>query len=638
MLLVGRGLLGRARARKELGLWAAGVAAALAASSCGDAPSGPAAKSGTSGASSSPSAPAEPAAWGDLIDEAAERGLDYANHSGEAAKATILESNGAGVAALDLGGDGDLDLVFAQGLPSLGALASGPGADLEVFVNDGTGYFERAQGPGLSGWWTGLATGDLDGDGDTDLVAGGFGALQVLLQRGDGTLERAPRGDLLPQGGHGRLVPGEPREAGQPPLWTTSLALFDADRDGMLDLYVGQYLDLDPVHPPIGALGEGALAVPCRWKGHEVFCGPRGMTAQRDRMLRGRGDGTFEDRSREWLLQEPSGYTLGVLPFDIEGDGDTDLYVACDSVANQLLVNDGRGRFTDVGFSAGVALSPEGAPEASMGLAAGDVDRDGRLDFAVTNFSGEATSLYLGTQAGFDDVTHRAGLYRETRELLSWGTHLADFDGDGWQELFTANGHVYPQADLPDTGTSYGQPAALWRFSRDLKVTRHQPASERSIFAPAVGSRGSAVGDFDLDGALDLALCRIDAPASLGMNRGSRGVHRLALRFLGPLRDEALPGAAVGRTPADGRGTRAAVVLAEGGPHPHIQSAEVQTAAGYQSASTPWLHFGLGSCAGYEEIQILWPSGRRDRLPAGPADRRLTIREGRGVIEEQPWP
>src|SRR5436190_22892385 len=222
MLLVGRGLLGRARARKELGLWAAGVAAAIAASSCGDAPSGPAAKAGTSGASSSPSAPAEPAAWGDLIDEAAERGLDYANHSGEAAKATILESNGAGVAALDLGGDGDLDLVFAQGLPSLGALASGPGADLEVFVNDGTGHFERAQGPGLSGWWTGLATGDLDGDGDTDLVAGGFGALQVLLQRGDGTLGRAPRGDLLPQAGHARLVPGEPREAGQPPLWTTS--------------------------------------------------------------------------------------------------------------------------------------------------------------------------------------------------------------------------------------------------------------------------------------------------------------------------------------------------------------------------------------------------------------------------------
>jgi hypothetical protein len=618
--------------------WSAVVwlAVALGAASCGDPPSNQAASERP--AEQAPDTPAVPLAWGDLVDEAAERGLDYVNRSGEPAKATILESNGAGVAALDLGNDGDLDLVFAQGLESIAALASGPGADLEVFRNDGTGRFERAPGPGLSGWWTGLAVGDVDSDGDQDVVAGGFGALQVLLQRPDGTLERAPRGDLLPPGGHGRLIPGEPREAGQPPLWITSLALFDADRDGLLDLFAGHYLDLDPVAPPIGKLGEGPLAIPCRWKGHEVFCGPRGMTPQRDRLLRGRGDGTFEDRSREWLQDEPSGFTLGVLPFDLEGDGDTDLYVACDSVANQLLVNDGRGRFTDVGFSAGVALSPEGAPEASMGLAAGDVDRDGRVDFAVTNFSGEATSLYLGAPSGFDDVTHRAGLHRESRELLSWSTHLADFDGDGWQELFTANGHVYPQADLPDTGTRYGQPATLWRFSRDLKVERHVPTSERSLFHPALGARGSALGDFDLDGAPDVVLCRIDGPVALGMNRGSSGVHRLALRLLGPLRDEALSGAAVGRTPADGIGTRVTVVLAATGPHPPVQHAEVQTASGYQSASTPWLHFGLGSCERYEEIRIQWPSGRSDRLPGGPADRRLTIREGRGVVEEVEWP
>jgi len=614
---------------------------ALLSASCTEEPAPRAGPTSVAESESPAAAASAPTGWGDLVDEAAERGLSYVNRSGEAAKATILEANGAGVAAIDLGGDGDLDLVFAQGLPSLGALLSGPGADLEVFVNDGLGRFERTAGPGLSGWWTGLAVGDLDGDGDQDLVAGGFGALQVLLQQEGGVLERAPRGDLMPAEGHARLVPGQPREAGQPPLWVTSLALFDADRDGNLDLYAGQYLDLDPVDPPIGQLGEGPLALPCRWKGHPVYCGPRGMVAQRDRLLRGRGDGVFEDRSREWLSDDYAGFTLGVLPFDADGDGDTDLYVACDSVANQLLLNDGRGRFTDVAFSAGVALSPDGAPEAGMGLCAGDVDRDGKVDFALTNFSGEPTSLYMGSARGFENVTHRAGLYRETRDLLSWSAHLADFDGDGWLELFTANGHVYPQADLPDTGTRYGQPATLWRLGKTMRAQRHEPPSERSLFYAAIGSRGSALGDFDLDGAPDVALARIDAPAALGMNRGSRGVHRLALRCLGPRRGESVPGAAVGRTPADGIGTRVTLIprAQPGAPDAELPLvATVHTTVGYQSASTPWLHFGLGTASRYAEIRIDWPSGRVEHLPEGPADRRLTVQEGRGVIAEERLP
>jgi len=609
-----------------------GLALLAALASCGEpagTPSAPVARAAPAAA-----AP-EPIAWGGLVDEAAERGLDYVNASGEAAKATILEANGAGVAAIDLARDGDLDLVFAQGLPSLAALRAGPGADLEVFVNDGEGHFERIEGPGLSGWWTGLAVGDLDGDGDQDLVAGGFGALQVLLQDDDGRLTPAPRGDLMPSTGHARLVPGADREPDRPPLWITSLALFDADRDGNLDLYAGHYLDLDPIEPPLDQLGQGPLAVPCRWKGHPVYCGPRGLTPQPDRLLRGRGDGTFEDRTGQWLRDDYAGFTLGVLPFDVDGDGDTDLYVACDSVANQLLVNDGRGRFTDVAFSAGIALSPDGAPEAGMGLASADVDRDGHLDLAVTNFSGESTALYLGGPEGFANVTHRAGLYRETRDLLSWGVHLADFDGDGWVELFTANGHVYPQADEPDTGTRYGQPATLWHLGPSLRVQRVEPVSERSLLHAAVGARGSALGDFDLDGVPDLVLARIDAPAALGMNRGSRGTHRLAIRCLGPLRGEAVEGAAVGRTPTDGMGARVTVVprTDEGEAPPLV--AEVQTTVGYQSASTPWLHFGLGAANGYAELRVAWPSGRVETLPAGPADRRLTIREGRGVIAEE---
>jgi hypothetical protein len=612
---------------------AALATALLVAASCGRAPE-PDAK--PAAPNERPAPAAEPAR--DLVDEARERGIDYVNKSGEPEKRTVLEANGAGVAALDLESDGDLDLVFAQGCASLRQLLDGPGADLEVFVNQGDGRFARRAGPGLNGWWNGLAAGDVDNDGDADLVAGGFGSLRVLLQTDRGEL--VPGAELVPEGS-ARLVPGEKREAGHPPAWISSLALFDSDRDGLLDLYVGQYLDLDPVAPPLHELGTGVLAIPCEWKGHEVFCGPRGMVPQADRLLRGNGDGTFRDES-ERLREQVASYALAVCPFDFDGDGDDDVYVANDSMANLLWLNDGKGTFVDVAYSAGVALSNEGAPEAGMGIAFGDVNRDGRFDFALTNFSGEPTAMYFGRKFGFANETFRFGLQRETRALLKWSVHLVDFDADGWLELFTANGHVYPQADLKGTGTSYGQRCTLWKLRArgDERVLESVESSdERSVLFPAVGTRGTALGDFDGDGAPDLALARIDGPAALGMNRFASKGHRLAVRCLGPLRAEPNPGGKAGRTPADGMGTRVIVV-------PRVASAadefallgEVQTACGYQSSSTPWLSFGLGESDEYAQIRVLWPSGRVDELPAGKADRRITIKEGVGLVSEEALP
>ncbi|MCH2105733.1 MAG: VCBS repeat-containing protein, partial [Planctomycetes bacterium] len=231
-------------------------------------------------------------------DEAQARGLRHTNCSGGPKKRDILAAGGAGVALLDLHSDGDLDAVFAQGCDSLAALISDDGADLSVFANT-EGEFTELTGPGLNGWWTGLATGDLDSDGDTDLVAAGFGSLRVLLQDDDGALVAGP--ELLPQGA--RLS-----ESGAP-AWCTSVATLDVDRDGHLDLYVGRYLDLDPRAVPTGALGEGSLAVPCRWKGLDVYCGPRGLKAQPDLLLMGNGDGSFRDESQR-LFGERAGYTL----------------------------------------------------------------------------------------------------------------------------------------------------------------------------------------------------------------------------------------------------------------------------------------------------------------------------------------
>jgi hypothetical protein len=338
------------------------------------------------------------------------------------------------------------------------------------------------------------------------------------------------------------------------------------------------------------------------------------------------GTGRFVDSSERLDGLAPA-YTLAVATLDVEGDGDTDLYVAVDSLPNHLWINEG-GRFVDVGWSAGVAVSSDGAAEAGMGVAVGDVDRNGRLDLAVTNFSGETTQLYLGSERGFDVGTHRYGLQRETRELLSWSAHFVDLDADGWLELFTTNGHVYPEADLSDTGTRYGQPAMLWRLGPGARAERVAPHGADSLLFPALGARGAAVGDFDLDGAVDLVLARIDGPAALGMNRtgdpggpGGAGA-RLTVRLV----DDSL---------ADAIGARAVLAVADGAGGERLAVAEVRTAEGYQSASSPWLHFGLGAAQRFERIDVRWPSGQSETIPGGPAGRMITIREGHGITAEQ---
>lgn len=618
------------------------------AGGCGDSPApappiapvAPAPAPGASAPAPGASARGGPASQIVLRDEAAARGLSYVNRSGEAEKRTILEANGPGVCVLDLQNDGDLDIVFSQGLGSLRQLLDGPGADLEVYVNDGTGHFGRVSGPGLSGWWTGLASGDLDADGDCDLIAAGYGGLEVLLQGPDGMLARAPNSDLIPtaEGSAGaRLVPGSVPEAGRAPWWATSIALGDFNRDGALDLFVGQYLELDPRRPPLSQVGEGALGIPCRWKGQDVFCGPHGLTPQPDRVLFGRGDGTFEDRTLLALGSPAPAYALGVAIFDADSDGDCDVYVANDSMANSLWINDGTGKFQDRAFAANVALSMDGAPEAGMGIAVGDIDRNGGLDFALTNFSGEPTEVFFSAPVGFDNRTYRMGLARESKALLSWSVHLFDVDADGALELFTANGHVYPQADAKGTGTTYGQAATLWRLPPEGRVRLVGADGPDSILAAPLGARGSAIGDLDGDGDLDLVLARIDGPAALGINRSHGAGQRLLVKCEGPLkqadRADKLP-----RTPRDATGARVYLRARDSSGRESTQMFEVHTASGYQSASSPWAFFGLGSEVQYTELRVVWPSGRIEVLGGGQANRRLTVREGEGIVAEEKLP
>jgi hypothetical protein len=264
------------------------------------------------------------------------------------------------------------------------------------------------------------------------------------------------------------------------------------------------------------------------------------------------------------------------------------------------------------------------------------VNRDGVLDLAITNFSSEPTQLYFGASTGFTCESYRLGLANETRRLLSWGVHLVDFDGDGLLELFTANGHVYPQADLPGTGTRYRQPDTLFRLHAGASRVTPYALEGPSVFAVQAGTRGSAVGDVNKDGAPDLVLARLDAPAGLGINRLAPGAARVLVRCLGPMKS---PPEGRFRTPPDGKGARVVLVPAfPPGTPPEKEFAllaEVQTAQGYQSASSEWLHFGLGDLPGYAALTVLWPSGRREVLPAGPANRRLVVREGEGIVHTE---
>jgi hypothetical protein len=256
------------------------------------------------------------------------------------------------------------------------------------------------------------------------------------------------------------------------------------------------------------------------------------------------------------------------------------------------------------------------------------------VDLAVTNFSGEPTQLFAGAERGFRVDTYRRGLSSLTLPLLSWSAHLVDLDGDGWLELFTANGHVYPQADAEGTGTRYGQPDTVWRVGGRDRVEPLEPRGERDLLWPATGSRGSALGDVDGDGAPDLLVSRIDEQVALGINRMGADNRRLLVRCLGP----ESPSERAPRTPRDGTGASVVVFprAAHGGEAPPLVM-QAYTAVGYQSASSPWLHFGLGDADEVARIEVRWPSGRRESLGAVPANHRIVLREGEGVVSAEPF-
>ncbi len=547
---------------------------------------------------SSPATGGPPGAiW--FVDITEHTGIRFTAHCGNPRKEYIPEVTGSGVALGDYDGDGDLDIYLATAQTRDDWLAGRRPFANALYRNNGDGTFTDVAaeaGVDLRAWTNGAYFADYDGDGDVDLFLTCTGPNVLYRNNGDGTFT-----DVTAEAG-----------LGGPPVWSSSAAFGDLDGDGDLDLYVANYVVYDMADPPLG----GAKTY---WRGIQVLLGPLGLTGIADRLYRNNGDGTFTDVTAEAGLErtgEPA-YGLGVVMTDLDGDGDLDIYVANDSVANDLWLNHGGWRFENFAPWAGVATNEEGKDQAGMGTDAGDYNGDGRFDLVVTNFSHDFHTLYRNEgNLVFTDATFEAGL-NDTFADLSWGVKFADLDQDGWVDLVIANGHIYPEADAhPELGTSFRQRNSVYRNTgrgRFENVTAHAGPG----FGVVESSRGLALGDLDGDGDLDLVVTNLDAPAQVLRNDTSSAGAWLQLRLVG--------------SGVNTRAVGARVELQAGG---RRQVREVNPFGSYLSQSDSTVHFGVGDAARVERLTIRWPDGSVERYENLPVRRLVTIAEGRGVVPE----
>jgi hypothetical protein len=386
----------------------------------------------------------------------------------------------------------------------------------------------------------------------------------------------------------------------------------DYDRDGHLDLFVANYIDLDLATAPVPESG------PCLYKGVMVACGPPGLMGGKNILYHNNGDGTFTDVSESsGILQANGTFGLGVLTADFDNDGWPDIYVANDSTASALYQNKKNGKFVDVGMEAGCVLSPDGKPQAGMGVSAADYDLDGNLDIVKTNFAGDTPSLYHNRgNWNFDDATFTAGLGAHT-QYLGWGCGFFDMDNDGWPDILLCNGHVYPEVK---TEAGYAQRKLLYK---NLRNGRFEDVSFQAGagISTAVAARGCAFGDFDNDGDIDLVVNTVNGYPQL-------------LRCDLKLQNNWIKVKTVGtKSNRSGIGARLKCVTRPADEKtPHQQIDEVRSGGSYISQNDLRVHFGLGKAEKVELLEIRWPSGQMDTLKDVQANQVIVVKEGAGII------
>ena len=513
-------------------------------------------------------------------------------------KEYIIETLGGGVALLDYDRDGNLDAFFVTG-STLEGYPEGKAPTNHLYRNKGDGSFARVTsetGLAHSGWGQGVCAGDFDNDGWDDLFVTYWGKNRLYRNTGKGFEDIAEKAGLADS-----------------ERWSTGCAFVDYDRDGRLDLFVANYVIFDPAKIP-----KAGSSADCRWKGHAVMCGPRGLPGETNQLYRNRGDGTFEDVSRKsGVAAVTNRYSLSVTTLDYDEDGWPDIYVAVDSQASILFHNKGDGTFEDIGAIAGVAFSEDGREQAGMGSAAGDFNGDGRLDLVKTNFIEDTANLYRNNGDGsFDESITRYGLGR-VMQYMGWGVGFFDFDSDTWPDILQVNGHVYPEIERLLANNPYHQRRLLFRNDGGQRYLDMTGQAGAGVTTPR-SSRGLAFGDYDNDGDMDAFINNMNDVPSLLRNDSEQLGGFLSIRLAGKKSNRSAIGA---------------LVKVRLGKRQLVQ--EVRSGSTFMSHSDLRLHFGLGPAKSVDELTVRWPSGAEQSIKNVAANQFITITEQEGITESK---
>ena len=536
-----------------------------------------------------------------FINVARESGLNTQTiFGGEHKNKYLLETTGCGIAFYDYDNDGWLDIFVVNG-SRLGGFSKGEEPTCHLYKNNRDGTFTDVTveaGLVRSGWGQGCCIGDYDNDGWDDLFVTYYGQNVLWHNNGNGTFT-----DVTGKAG---LLQNRLR-------WNSGCAFVDYDRDGCLDLFIANYIDLDLATAPVPESG------PCLYKSVMVACGPPGLPGGKNILYHNTGKGTFVDVSETSGITQTNGtYGLGVLTADFDNDGFTDIYVANDSTASTLYHNQKNGTFVDVSVEAGCAFSADGKPQAGMGVSAADYDGDGNIDILKTNFAGDTPSLYRNRgNNSFEDTTYTAGLGANTR-FLGWGAGFIDFDNDSWPDILICNGHVYPEVEQLKTEAGYAQRKVLYRnlgsgHFEDVSMYGGPGITET---AP---NRGCAFGDFDNDGDIDVVTNCTNATPQLLRCDSHTGNNWVKIKCVGTKSNRSAIGARL----------RCVIKAPNGKAHQQID--EVRSGGSYYSQNDLRIHFGVGKADKVDLLEIRWPNGQTETFKDLQVNRLFRIEEGKGV-------